>query len=137
MIGVADLETVDRAALVAAWSDILGTPVPKGMSMSFLRRFLATEIQTRRSGGVARHVAKALKQPPDKAASRKPAAPGLKPGGRLLREWNGVTHVVDVTEDGFRWKGETWRSLSVIAREITGAHWSGPRFFGLTGTATR
>lgn len=55
----------------------------------------------------------------------------------MLREWNGVTHVVEVTETGFLWNGETWRSLSAIAREITGAHWSGPRFFGLTGKATK
>jgi len=61
------------------------------------------------------------------------ATPALKAGGRLIREWNGVTHVVDVTGTGFVWKGETWRSLSAIAREITGAHWSGPRFFGLNG----
>jgi len=65
----------------------------------------------------------------------KVSSPALKPGGRLLREWNGVTHVVDVTDGGFVWKGETWRSLSAIAREITGAHWSGPRFFGLNGKA--
>ena len=59
------------------------------------------------------------------------SAPALKPGGRLLREWNGTTHVVEVLDDGFLWNGETYRSLSVIARTITGSHWSGPRFFGL------
>ena len=57
------------------------------------------------------------------------------PGGRLLREWNGITHVVEIGEDGFVWRDARYRSLSAIAREITGAHWSGPRFFGLTGTA--
>jgi len=61
----------------------------------------------------------------------------LKPGGRLLREWNRVTHVVDITEGGFAWNGQSYRSLSAIAREITGAHWSGPRFFGLKGKAAR
>ena len=135
MIRVADLETMDRAALVAAWTDRFGTAVPKGLSMVFLRRFLATEIQTRQSGGLSRQVEKALKQPADKASARTTPAPGLKPGGRLLREWNGVTHVVEVTDGGFLWKGETWGSLSAIAREITGAHWSGPRFFGLTRKA--
>ncbi|BDW86550.1 hypothetical protein MACH21_27270 [Roseicyclus marinus] len=62
-------------------------------------------------------------------------SPNLKPGGRLLREWNGVTHVVEVVENGYLWNGQRWRSLSVIAREITGAHWSGPRFFGLNAKA--
>ena len=56
-----------------------------------------------------------------------------KPGSRLIREWGGRTHSVAVSEDGFEWNGKTWRSLSAIAREITGAHWSGPRFFGVTG----
>jgi hypothetical protein len=55
----------------------------------------------------------------------------LRSGGRLLRDWNGVTHVVDVTADAYLWQGERHRSLSAIAQSITGAHWSGPRFFGL------
>ena len=55
----------------------------------------------------------------------------LKPGTRLMREWNGTMHSMLVTADGFDFGGKTWRSLSLIARHITGAHWSGPRFFGL------
>ena len=55
----------------------------------------------------------------------------LVPDARLMRDWNGRTNVVDVVEDGFIFGGETYRSLSAIARKITGAHWSGPRFFGL------
>ena len=59
------------------------------------------------------------------------SSPTLKPGGRLIREWNGVTHVVDVIDGGFVWNGQRYASLSPIARAITGARWSGPRFFGL------
>ncbi|MEP9389443.1 DUF2924 domain-containing protein [Mesorhizobium sp. KR9-304] len=55
----------------------------------------------------------------------------LRSGTRLVREWNGRTHVVDVSEDGFVFDGRTYGSLSAIAKRITGAHWSGPRFFGL------
>jgi hypothetical protein len=64
-------------------------------------------------------------------------APGvrLKPDARLVREWNGVSHVVDRVEEGFVYRGRTYTSLSAIAREITGARWSGPRFFGLKGSA--
>jgi hypothetical protein len=58
-----------------------------------------------------------------------PVAPGM----RLVREWRGRTHVVEVLRDGFRWNGEEHASLSGIARKITGARWSGPRFFGLSG----
>ncbi|MBL6428938.1 MAG: DUF2924 domain-containing protein [Maritimibacter sp.] len=132
MIRVEELETMDRAALVAVWSEVFQSPVPKGMSQNFLRRFLAFEVQARQMGGLPKHVLVRLNARSGEA-KRKATTPGLKPGGRLLREWNGVTHVVDVTEEGFFWNGKTWRSLSVIAREITGAHWSGPRFFGLTG----
>ncbi len=59
-------------------------------------------------------------------------APTLPSGARLVREWNGVNHVVEVVEGGYVWNGDRHRSLSAIARAITGARWSGPRFFGLT-----
>ncbi len=55
----------------------------------------------------------------------------LKPGARLVREWHGRTHAVTVTEDGFEYAGTSYPSLTKIAKKITGAHWSGPRFFGL------
>jgi hypothetical protein len=77
-------------------------------------------------------LAKAMEQDGDLARSR---VARLKPGAKLIREWRGETHTVIVLEDGFEWRGKRWRSLSVIAREITGAHWSGPRFFGLNGKA--
>jgi hypothetical protein len=56
---------------------------------------------------------------------------GLKPGARLVREWRGRTHTVTVTEEGFEYAGANYSSLTTIAKKITGAHWSGPRFFGL------
>jgi hypothetical protein len=58
------------------------------------------------------------------------AAP-LRAGSRLMREWNGRMHVVDVTADGMIFDGKRYRSLTAIARRITGTNWSGPRFFGL------
>ena len=58
----------------------------------------------------------------------------LKPGARLVREWHGRTHTVTVTEDGFEYAGTSYPSLTKIAKKITGAHWSGPRFFGLLVT---
>lgn len=63
-------------------------------------------------------------------------APGLslKPGARLVREWHGRNHTVTVTEDGFEYSGASYASLTTIAKKITGAHWSGPRFFGLLAT---
>ena len=61
--------------------------------------------------------------------------PKIKPGSRLVREWHGRTHTVCVTDDGFEFQGKSYRSLTKIARDITGAQWSGPRFFGLTKRA--
>ncbi len=130
MTRLQDLEVMDRAGLLDAWSGIFGRPAPKGLSQGMMRRFLAHELQTRRHGGLSRKAKAALKREDD--APVKPIAPTLQPGSRLLREWNGVTHVVDVTKTGFEWRDKSWRSLSAIACEITGAHWSGPRFFGLT-----
>ena len=57
------------------------------------------------------------------------------PGSRLIREWNGATHIVDVVESGYLWNGVRYRSLSSIALAITGTQWSGPRFFGLRSRA--
>jgi Protein of unknown function (DUF2924) len=71
-----------------------------------------------------------------RATGRVGPAPSLslKPGARLVREWRGRTHTVTVTEDGFEYAGENYPSLTKIAKKITGAHWSGPRFFGLPST---
>jgi hypothetical protein len=63
-----------------------------------------------------------------------PAGPRIKPGSRLIREWHGRTHTVCVTDEGFEFEGRTYSSLTKVARDITGARWSGPRFFGLTKT---
>lgn len=66
--------------------------------------------------------------PPSAAAAIKPPP---APGTRLMREWNGRMHVVDITEDGILFDGKLYRSLTAVAKRITGTHWSGPRFFGL------
>ena len=105
-----------------------------------MRRFLAFEIQDRESTGLPKgfvtKLARVTRDDPSQAS------PALKPGGRLIREWNGVTHVVDVVGGGFLWNGQRYASLSPIARAITGARWSGPRFFrseevGLTMNKSR
>ena len=132
-VSVAELEAMDRAALSAAWTQVFGSPVPKRLSSPFLRRYLAFATQAAERGGLPKgFVGKLQKAARD---DRGALSPALKPGGRLIREWNGVTHAVDVVEGGFLWKGQRYASLSPIARAITGARWSGPRFFGLTRLA--
>lgn len=129
MTPLADLEAMDRKALARLWSELIGGDVPTSMSQPMQRRFLAFELQAKREGGLSA----ALRARLDRVAQaeERKSSPTLQPGTRLLREWNGTTHVVDVLPDGFRWNGATHRSLSAIARAITGARWSGPRFFGL------
>ncbi|WP_232823101.1 DUF2924 domain-containing protein [Oceanibium sediminis] len=133
MPSVADIEAMDRTALVAAWSEVFATPVPNRLSSPFLRRFLAFELQARESGGLPKSFPTKLAHAT--RAKGTTITPMLKPGGRLIREWNDVTHVVDVVEGGFLWNGQRYKSLSPIARAITGARWSGPRFFGLKRSA--
>lgn len=127
---VSEILCLDRRGLVAAWIALHGAAPPRSISQPLLRRILALDLQLRAAGGwphgLEARFAKAAAQGV-RARTPEPVA-----GGRLLREWNGITHVVEISRDGYRWNGQHWRSLSVIAREITGAHWSGPRFFGLT-----
>ena len=111
-----------------------GTPPPKSLSIGFLRKALSHEVQLAASGGPLPQVLRDLKRQATSDAAASPKA-GLAPGTQLVREWNGQTYRVTVSEAGFVMDGQTWTSLSALARHIAGAHWSGPRFFGLaTGT---
>lgn len=126
---VTNLEAMDRAALITAWDQIVRTPAPKRLSRPFLRRFIAFELQSQQNGGLTKGFDKSLQKYARDNGDVRSAT--LKPGGRLIREWNGTTHVVDVVDGGFVWNGQRFASLSPIATAITGARWSGPRFFGL------
>lgn len=117
--------------LASAWAKTFATPLPE-VAPSLLRRALAYERQERKSGGLPVVVRKQLESVSADQTTGMPEAPlKLKPGTRLVREWNGTMYTVIVTTDGFEFAGRSWRSLSMIARHITGAQWSGPRFFGL------
>ena len=129
-----DIAAMDRVTLTTAWSDMFDAPVPAYLSKPFLRRFLAFETQVRQRGGLPKGFDAKLAQA--FAGRSTKLAASLKSGARLLREWNGTTHVVDVLEDKFLWKKQRFQSLSAIARAITGAHWSGPRFFGISTAGT-
>jgi len=132
-----DLAALPRPALVERWRALLGRNPPKGTSRSLLVRSLAYEMQAKQQGGLKpalrRKLTRIAEDKPDDAVSTPSAPPAmtLKPGTRLIREWNGVTHTVEVADDGFLWNGQRYASLSAVARAIAGARWSGPRFFGL------
>lgn len=131
-----DLEALSGATLVEVkeeWRNVFGTHAPGTMSRKLMIRALAHELQSRALGSLKPKLRKQLKRIIEQEAPLpgKSTAPPLQPGTRLLREWRGVCHCVDVTDDGFRWDNKTWVSLSAIARAITGTRWNGPLFFGL------
>ena len=144
-----DLKCADRPALKDLWAQKFKTPPPKSIGNTMMRRVLAYQAQAKAHGDLDRATKRALNgskkavsqaalAPNSQGGARPGAIPPFKPqvrpapGTRLMREWNGKTHVVDVLPDGFDYLGKTYTSLSQIAKAITDAHWSGPRFFGLT-----
>lgn len=124
---LAALISMDKAALSGRWAKLTGRPVPQ-VSTRLLRLALSWELQAQAQGRGARRVRAQL----DRTRSGRSGTLALRAGMRLVREWNGVVHVVTVNEQGeLRWNGKAWRSLSEVARTITGTRWSGPAFFGL------
>ena len=111
---------------------------PKRLSRDLMIRGITYKLQERAYGGLAKSVLRRISgaelETLSKCENRKAPRVTVQPGTQLVREWNGQTHTVLVRSDGVEWRGKRYRSLSVVAREITGAHWSGPRFFGLTSS---
>ena len=114
---------------------------PPRLSRDLLMRGVGYRRQELEHGGLSKATRRRLKTLAKMFRTEGRVAPdpvlSLKPGARLVREWHGRTHTVTVTEDGFDYAGATYPSLTKVAREITGAHWSGPRFFGLKPAAGR
>ena len=128
---LAILVGLNRKALTERWTRAFGCPAPRSSQAAFLRSALAWHTQMQRqanagSGSVDRLIRGLRKS---LAGAAPTALPG--PGTRLLRDWQGRTQHVTVLTAGFEYNGKTYRSLSAIARQITGTAWSGPLFFGL------
>jgi hypothetical protein len=108
---------------------------PPRLSRDLLVRAIAYRIQELRCGGLSKATRRKLAalvqaRRSDDDIGREDTQ-RIRAGARLVREWNGRTHTITVEEEGFTYAGRSYRSLTAIAREITGARWSGPRFFGL------
>jgi hypothetical protein len=134
------IQQMNYATLRAEWRRLYRANPPRKVTRNLLLLAVAWKIQEQAFGGLGAttrrrlaDLSETLERDGDVTRSR---VARLRPGAKLVREWHGKTHTVIVCEDGFEWKGRHWRSLSVIAREITGGHWSGPRFFGLKGRVT-
>lgn len=138
---IAALIRMSPAALRSKWREVHRGPAPD-LSPSLLARGIAYRLQERVHGGLSRSTEKQLANIARRLARTgsidDPNAVSLKPGTRLVRSWNGTIYRVLVGDDGFEFDGRLYASLSQIARDITGAHWSGPRFFGVKArSATR
>ena len=129
------LETLPRNDLTPYWVEAFGRPPPKGLSRRLLLYAAAYHLQAQVYGGLKESTKKKLRQIKTdydrKKANDKDGKSPPPVGTRLVREWHGKTHVVDVIEAGYFHDSKTYNSLSEIARAVTGARWSGPRFFGL------
>ena len=133
---IESLFDLDHAALKERWRALRGGDPPKRLSRQLLLRALAYAMQEKAYGGLSPTVRQRLQR---LAAERQSTGritsigrqPKFKSGTRLIREWQRRTHEVVVLERGFQWDGKTYRSLSAIARAITGTRWNGHVFFGL------
>lgn len=121
-----EIQTMNLDALRAHWRDRFGLP-PKLRSEPILRMLLAWRVQAAAFGGLDAVTLRALAR----TGPVQPEGRGLGVGARLTRHWKGREVTVIVEENGFRWAGELFASLSAAATAIAGSRWNGPRFFGL------
>ncbi len=135
---LSELQQLNSRDLRTEWRRLFRSN-PPNLSRDLLVRAVAYRVQELAHGGLAKATARKLATLAAEFGRdgqiSVDATPQIKPGARLVREWRGRTHVVTVTEDGFIYAGESYPSLTSIAQKITGAHWSGPRFFGMAKRA--
>jgi hypothetical protein len=129
---MSELNVLDRSGLRVAWTKSFKKPPPHFLSMMFMRKALIREAQCRVYGGIPANLKHALKSAAEGKSPRANITSSVRPGTQLIRDWNGRRYQVDVSDDGYRFNGARFNSLSTIALLITGTTWSGPRFFGLT-----
>ena len=129
------LATMDSDGLRREWRRLYRSNPPRRLKRDLMALAIAWKLQEQVHGGLSaalrRRIGKLAKELESEGNGDRGTAIRLKPGAKLVREWGGETHTVLVTDDGFELRGQKYHSLSMIAREITGTRWSGPRFFGL------
>ena len=133
------LSSLSRDGLKARWRSLYGTEPPEKSSQEFLKAGIAYRLQERALGGLKPQIKRLLERAGEDNSARKPIrvepVATTTPGTVLIREWHGTRHQVTVLENGAVYRGKRYRSLSEIARLITGSKWSGPLFFGLKSVA--
>ena len=142
---IAHLRGLDLTGLKARWRSVTGRKAAAHVPKHLLLRMLAYRLQADVLGDLDKATVRYLEKIAGGEGSQRdrdgplpfPGADALRPGTVLMREWEGVQHRVMALQEGFAWNGSTYRSLSHVARAITGTRWSGPRFFGTGKTPTR
>jgi hypothetical protein len=137
---IAGLPDRSTPELRLAWRKVYRREPAVGLSRDLIIRALANLMQERAYCGPSRSVRRCLNTLAgafEKGSVSFDPGVGLKTGARLVRQWGGHAHTVLVLDDGFEYEGQRYRSLTMIADRITGAHWSGPRFFGVTKRTSR
>jgi hypothetical protein len=132
---IAQWRDLDLPRLRERWEKSHGSPAPKTVRRDMLIRSLAYRVQSEALGGLKPSTKRQLRQILDatRAGTEMPvsSSPRIKAGTRLIRVWRDKTHTVTVLADGFEWQGSRYRSLSEIARSMTGTRWNGLVFFGV------
>ena len=136
---ITGVKAMDLPSLRDEWQRHHRTPPPRHLSRDLLIRGISYTLQAQAQGGLSKATRRRLQTLADTFARTGRITPEnatrVRPGAQLVREWQDRTYTITVTEGGFDYDGETYDSLTAIAQRITGAHWSGPRFFGLKGKA--
>lgn len=136
---IAHLRALGLEELRARWRSVFSRKAPPHLSRHLMFRIIAYRIQEDRFGGLKPETRRLLDElvasadGSGKEASALRRRDALRPGTVLVREWKGKKQHVMVQANGFSWNGQQFDTLSKVANAITGAHWSGPRFFGLRG----
>jgi Protein of unknown function (DUF2924) len=128
---LAALPKLSTSALRELWTKLCNSSPPFGMHRQLMIPILAYRIQEEALGFLKENTLLRLRQLATAAEEGSTAPPALKPGTRLVRQWRDQVHLVNVDDRGYEYRGGRYKSLSEIARQITGTRWSGPAFFGL------
>jgi hypothetical protein len=141
---IANLSELSKAELLTRWRERLKQPPPSHLNKPILVPLLAYRLQEQAFGGLKpaykrrlRQFAESFERNPSRELKTVSSSTRIKPGTRLIRQWDDQTHQVTVAEKDFEYRGERYKSLSEIARMITGTRWSGPLFFGLKHSAKK
>ena len=137
---LADLPKLSKTALRKLWKELFSTPPPSQARRRLMIQILAYRLQEQAFGfmsaasrGRLRQLGQAFEANPKSAVSFDPS---IRPGTRLVRQWGDQVHLVNLETNGYQYQGARYKSLSEIARVITGTHWSGPLFFGIKSEQT-